>query len=72
MTALLDVTSPEPPVPDSAFYTLPNVQLSSHIAGSINDEVVRMADYMIEEFGRWERGEALCYQITEAMLETMA
>lgn len=72
VTALLDVTSPEPPVPDSAFYTLPNVQLSSHIAGSINDEVVRMADYMIEEFGRWERGEALCYQITEAMLETMA
>ena len=72
LTALLDVTFPEPPDPDSAFYTLPNVQLSSHIAGSLNDEVVRMADYMIEEFGRWERGEALHWQVTEPMLATMA
>ncbi len=72
LTALLDVTSPEPPESDSGFYALPNVQLSSHIAGSINDEVVRMADYMIEEFKRWERGEALHYQVSAAMLETMA
>ena len=72
LTALLDVTFPEPPEPGSALYTLPNVQLSSHIAGSINDEVVRMADYMIEEFARWERGEALRYRVEEAMLETMA
>ncbi|MCH2660712.1 glycerate dehydrogenase, partial [bacterium] len=67
-----DVTFPEPPDPDSAFYPLPNVQLSSHIAGSLNDEVVRMADYMIEEFGRWERGEALRWQVTAPMLATMA
>ena len=72
LTALLDVTFPEPPEEDSAFYTLPNVQLSSHIAGSMNDEVVRMADYAIEEFLRWEQGEALKYQVTLEMLETMA
>ena len=72
VTALLDVTLPEPPEPESAFYALPNVQLSSHIAGSMNDELVRMADHMIEECARWQRGEALRYQVTEAMLQTMA
>ena len=72
LTALLDVTFPEPPVAGSPLYELPNVHLSSHIAGSMNDEVVRMADFVIEEFGRWERGEPLLYQVTAERLETMS
>lgn len=72
LTALLDVTDPEPPEPNSAFYTLPNVQLSSHIAGSIHDEVVRMADYMIDEFQRWRQGEPPRYAVTLDMLDTLA
>ena len=70
LTALLDVTHPEPPIPDSELYTVPNIQLSSHIAGSINSEVVRMADYAIEDFIRWEKNEPLKYQISENMLMT--
>lgn len=69
LTALLDVTWPEPPENGSELYTLPNVQLSSHIAGSMNNEVVRMADYMIDEFNRFSRGENLKYAITEDMLK---
>lgn len=72
LTALLDVTNPEPPSPDSLLYELPNVHLSTHLAGSIGDEVVRMADYMIEEFQRWTHGEPLRYAVTMEMLETMA
>lgn len=72
LTALLDVSYPEPPEKASAFYTLPNVQLSSHIAGSIHQEVVRMADFMIEEADRLMRGEAARYEITESLLETLA
>ena len=72
LTVLLDVTFPEPPEEDSKFYALPNVQLSSHIAGSLNDEVVRMADFAIEEFLNWEAGRPLKYQVTLEMLETMA
>lgn len=72
LTALLDVTEPEPPLPDSPFYSLPNAHLTSHIAGSIGDETVRMADYMIAEWQRWQRGQELHYQVTLAMLETMA
>jgi len=72
LTALLDVTFPEPPAADSELYRLPNVQLSSHIAGSMNDEVVRMADFMIEEFIAWEAGKPLRYQVTRELLERMA
>ena len=72
LTALLDVTFPEPPAADSELYRLSNVQLSSHIAGSMNDEVVRMADFMIEEFIAWEAGKPLRYQVTRELLERMA
>ena len=72
LTALLDVTMPEPPEEGSRFYEMPNVHLSTHIAGSMNDEIVRMADYMIEDFRRWEEGVPLNYQVTPERLETMA
>ena len=72
LTALLDVTYPEPPLEGSPLYSLPNVQLSSHIAGSLGDEVVRMADSMLEEFARWQNGESLRCAVTKEMLETMA
>ena len=72
ITALLDVTFPEPPKPDSLFYTLPNVTLTSHIAGSHNDEVHRMADYAVEEFLRWEKSEPLHHEVALDMIDTMA
>ncbi len=72
LTALLDVTDPEPPLANSPLYELSNVQLSTHLAGSIGDEVVRMADFMLQEFERWARGEPLKYSVSPAMLETMA
>jgi phosphoglycerate dehydrogenase-like enzyme len=72
LTALLDVTQPEPPEPNSPFYTLPNVYLTSHIAGSLNDEVIRMADYMIEEFQRYEKGEDHHHEVSLDMIDTMA
>jgi len=72
LTALLDVTAPEPPVEGSPLYTLPNVHLTTHIAGSLGDEVVRMADYSIQEFQAWEQGRPLRYAVTREMLSTMA
>lgn len=72
LTALLDVTHPEPPAADSPWYALDNVLLSSHIAGSGGKEVVRMADLCLEEFEAWKAGRPLRYQVTPAMLDTMA
>jgi len=70
--ALLDVTSPEPPKPDSKLYKMDNVFLSPHIAGSLGDEVGRMGEYMYEEFMRVQSGETPKWRVTEKMLETMA
>jgi len=73
ITALLDVTYPEPAEPSHRFYTLPNCFLTPHIAGSIlpNDQV-RMVEYMIEEYRSYTAGTPCRYEITEKMLETMA
>jgi phosphoglycerate dehydrogenase-like enzyme len=68
LTALLDVTWPEPPPAGSPLYTLPNVFLSPHIAGSINDEVRRMADCVIGDFRRFLAGEPLENEVTREML----
>jgi phosphoglycerate dehydrogenase-like enzyme len=70
--AVLDVTFPEPPEKDSPLYTLPNVFLTPHIAGSIGNEVHRMAEFMFEEFEAFDAGKPVRYRVTEKMLETMA
>lgn len=70
LTALLDVTFPEPPEAGSELYTLPNVRLTTHIAGSLNDEVHRMADYVIGDYLHFAAGEPLEHEVTEEMLMT--
>ena len=72
LTALLDVTFPEPPVEDHPFYTLPNCLLTPHIAGSAGDEVARMGLYMLEEWKAYQSGADTHYEVTEKLLETMA
>jgi phosphoglycerate dehydrogenase-like enzyme len=64
LQAVLDVTHPEPPAQDSALYTLPNVVLTPHIAGSVGQECRRMGRCMVEELQRYVRGEALQWVIT--------
>ena len=72
LTALLDVLDPEPPRPDCPFFDLPNVHLTSHIAGSINDELIRLADDAIFSFELWRKGQTPSSAVTLKMLETMA
>lgn len=72
LTALLDVTDPEPPVAGHPFYTLPNCLLTPHIAGSAGDEVGRMGEYMLAECKAYLGGEGCRYEVTEGMLATMA
>ena len=70
LTALIDVTEPEPPASSSRLYTLPNVCLTGHIAGSWNDEVHRMADWVIADLERCLAGEPMRNLVTESMLLT--
>ncbi len=72
ITAVLDVTDPEPPVEDSPFFTLPNVIYTPHIAGSMNEECQRMADFALDEVDRFLRGEPLLNAIREAALANLA
>jgi len=71
-TAVLDVTYPEPPLPDSELYKLPNVILTPHMAGSSGNEVIRMAWYAVNELDKWLEDKPLSYEVTLKMLETMA
>ncbi len=72
VTALLDVTDPEPPRPDHPFYTLPNCILTPHIAGSMGDEVRRMGAYMEEAYRDFSAAVASPCEVSLAMLATMA
>ena len=72
ITTVLDVTFPEPPVEGHEFYTLDNVVLTPHSAGSSGLEVRRMAQYMIDESKRYFAGEKCLYEVTEDMLDRMA
>lgn len=71
VTALLDVTWPEPPAADSELWRLPNVVMSPHIGGTIGHEVVRLADCVIEEFEAWQAGKPLRYRVTKDVFRTM-
>jgi phosphoglycerate dehydrogenase-like enzyme len=70
--AVLDVTSPEPPEPGSALYTLPNAILTPHIAGSLDAECRRMGQYMVEELRHYIAGESLKWAITRKRAKVMA
>jgi len=72
ITALLDVVQQEPAAEDNPLYQMENVWLSPHIAGSIGWEVVRMADFVLDEYERALRGEPLLYEVTLEQLPTMA
>ena len=72
LTAVLDVTYPEPPEVASPFYTLPNCVLTPHIAGSSGWEVQRMAEWIWEEYLRHRESMPCRYEVTEKMLEVMA
>ena len=72
LTAVLDVTDPEPSPMGHPFYTLPNCFLTPHIAGSLGGEVVRMAEYMVKEYADHAAGNPVRYEVSLKMLETMA
>jgi phosphoglycerate dehydrogenase-like enzyme len=64
---VLDVVTKEPPEADSPFYTLPNVVLTPHIAGSVGRECHRMAQFMIEELERYRAGKPLQWLVTQEL-----
>ena len=69
--AFLDVTDPEPPALDSPLRTLPNVVVTPHIAGCI-ENCNRMGELAVEELRRFFAGETAVYQITPELFKRIA
>lgn len=72
LTAILDVTHPEPPAADSPLFDLDNVVVTPHIAGSAGSETERLGAFMLEEAKRYVNGEPLEYSITKESYARMA
>lgn len=61
--AVLDVTEPEVLPASSPLYSLPNVLLTPHIAGSLGNELGRMTDWAIDEVQRYAQGLPFAYGV---------
>ncbi|MFF7370491.1 hydroxyacid dehydrogenase [Streptomyces tricolor] len=72
LSAVLDVTDPEPLPADSPLYDLPNAFVTPHLAGSQGNEVARLGRTVVEEAERLAAGEALRHAVDGAALERTA
>ncbi|MEV8549139.1 hydroxyacid dehydrogenase [Streptomyces glaucescens] len=72
LSAVLDVTDPEPLPAGSPLYTLPNVFLTPHIAGSLGNELERLGRIVVEELERWARGLAPAHEVRQEDLTRVA
>ncbi len=70
--AMLDVFAEEPLPAGHPFRGLPNLRLAPHAAGHTADTYHRQGLSMVQEVGRFLRGEPLRHRVTPAMLATMA
>ncbi|WP_219825652.1 hydroxyacid dehydrogenase [Nonomuraea typhae] len=70
--AALDVTDPEPPVPGSPLFTLPNVVLTPHIAGSLGAERGLLGELVAGELERFADGLLLEHALTREAAERLA
>ncbi|WP_218279236.1 hydroxyacid dehydrogenase [Knoellia remsis] len=72
LDAWLDVTDPEPLPVGHPFFTLPNVVLTPHLAGSLGRESHRLGQVAAAEVARCAAGEALHHEVLAADLDRIA
>jgi phosphoglycerate dehydrogenase-like enzyme len=72
ISAILDVTDPEPLPADSPLFDLPNVFLTPHIAGSHGNELDRLGRTVVAELERLITGLPLAHQILAGDLDRAA
>lgn len=72
VSAVLDVTDPEPLEPGDTLFSLPNVQLTPHLAGSTGNELYRMTALALDEVENLAAGRPPRYPVRLADLAWMA
>ncbi|MEU9856315.1 hydroxyacid dehydrogenase [Streptomyces sp. NPDC047974] len=70
--AVIDVTDPEVLPTTSPLYSLPNVLLTPHIAGSLGGELHRLGAGALDEIERYCSGEPFAHAVHHAALATSA
>lgn len=72
LTAVLDVTDPEPLPPGHPLFSAPGVTLTPHIAGSLGNELRRMGHQTVEEIERFVTRGSLDFEVHRHDLATIA
>ncbi|MFI7006339.1 hydroxyacid dehydrogenase [Streptomyces sp. NPDC050145] len=70
--AVIDVTEPEVLPATSPLYSLPNVLLTPHIAGSLGGELGRITTSALDEVERYCSGRPFAYAVQQTALATSA
>ncbi|MGW7683992.1 hydroxyacid dehydrogenase [Kribbella sp. NPDC054772] len=70
--AVLDVTDPEPLPAGHPLLSLPNVQVTPHVAGAMGSEIRLLGEYAVAEVERFVRAEPLAGRITAGELQHIA
>lgn len=69
---ILDVTDPEPPPAGHWLRLHPNVMLTGHIAGAVNNGLLGIGDFVTEQLERFAAGEPLAGLLDPAKLHMLA
>ena len=69
---MIDVTDPEPAVPDHALRSLPNVIFTPHIAGAITRNLLRNGAFAAREVINFAEDKPLVYPVDLTKLDRMA
>lgn len=72
ISAILDVTEPEPLPADSPFYQLRNVLVTPHVAGAQGLEIRRLGNSALDELQRYGRGEPFAHEVSAEQLAHIA
>jgi phosphoglycerate dehydrogenase-like enzyme len=72
ISAVLDVTEPEPLPSDHPLLALPNVFVTPHVAGALGNELHRLAELAVEEVERHARGEAPRHPVRREDIDRIA
>lgn len=72
LSAVLDVTDPEPLPADSPLWELPNVLITPHVAGAQDSEIHRLVDTALDELERYATGKPPIHAVTADELPHIA
>ncbi len=70
--AVLDVTWPETPAPDSPLWTLPNVTLTPHVAGSLGRELTRLGQGAVDDLADYLAGRPMAGEVDPELASRLA